>query len=92
MRVVHEPDRKRFLVRLPEGEGELVYEMIDPATIDLRHTGVQPTLQGRGVGAELVSHAFRHARENGLRVVPTCPYVQRWLKDHPEAHDLLVRR
>ncbi len=89
MQVEHEPARKRFLVRLPEGEGELVYDMIDPGTIDLLHTGVQPTLRGRGVAEALVQFAFDHARRNGLRVVPTCPYVRRWLEKHPEVHDVL---
>lgn len=89
MRVEHEPARNRFIVRLPEGEGELVYRMADATTIDLLHTGVQPTLRGRGVAETLVQAAFDHARSNGLRVVPTCPYVQRWLKSHPEAHELL---
>ncbi len=89
MQVVHEPASHRFCVRLPEGEGELTYQMIDAATIDLLHTGVQPTLRGRGVAEALVQAAFDHARANGLRVVPTCAYVQRWLTKHPEVQDLL---
>lgn len=92
MQVDHEPDHKRFIVRLPEGEGEITYEMAGPGTIDLQHTRVQPTLRGRGVAEALVSTAFQYARAKGLRVIPTCQYVQRWLKDHPEQHDLLVQR
>lgn len=92
MQVDHEPDHKRFIVRLPEGTGELTYQMAGPGTIDLQHTGVQSALRGRGVAEALVTTAFKYARDKRLRVIPTCPYVQRWLKDHPEQHDLLVQR
>jgi predicted GNAT family acetyltransferase len=30
-----------------------------------------------------VRHALAYARERGLRVMATCPYVQAWLRRHP---------
>jgi uncharacterized protein len=91
LKVEHEPAKHRFAVHLPEGEGELVYAQPSSQVLDLVHTGVQPTLKGRGVGDALVQAAVAYARDKGMRIVPTCPYVQHWLKSHPEAQDLVVR-
>jgi uncharacterized protein len=83
---------ERFLVELPEGEGELVYHRIAPHTLELVHTEVAPTLRGRGVGEALAEAAIASARAEGLSIVPTCPYVQRWLAKHPEHRDLVITR
>ena len=39
-------------------------------------------------GEVLVRAAFDHARREGLRIRPTCPFVRSWLDDHPEERDL----
>jgi len=82
----------RFLVELPEGHGELVYQPIAPHTLELVHTEVAPGLRGRGVGDALAEAAIAHARKERLSIVATCPYVERWLAKHPEHRDLVVSR
>jgi predicted GNAT family acetyltransferase len=90
MNVENDTTHHRFLVRLPEGEGELIYRQIGPHTIELVHTEVDPKLRGRGVAEALAEAAIEHVRTHGLHVVATCPYVQRWLTIHPEHKDLVV--
>jgi|SRR5689334_5797779 len=80
----------RFVVRLPEGEGELVYKSIPPRTLELVHTEVAPALRGQGVGEALAQGAFAYARAEGMRVVVTCTYVRHWLAKHPEHGDLVA--
>jgi predicted GNAT family acetyltransferase len=92
MNVQNDPEHHRFLVRLPDGEGELIYEQIAPRTLELIHTRVDPALRGHGVAEALAETATAHAREHGLQIIPTCPYVQRWLTKHPEHNDLVVAR
>lgn len=92
MNVENDTAHHRFLVRLPEGEGELVYQQAAPHTLELVHTRVDPVLRGRGVAAALAETAFALARKDVLHVVATCPYVQRWLARHPEQNDLVVSR
>jgi uncharacterized protein len=92
MDVQNDTERHRFLVRLPEGEGELIYTNVGAHTMELVHTGVDPALRGRGVAEALAEAAVRYAREHGLRIIPTCPYVERWLSKHPEHEDLVVVR
>ena len=92
MKVENDIANHRFLVRLPEGEGELIYSQLAPDTLELVHTEVDPKLRGRGVAEAIADAAFEHARAHGMRIVPTCPYVQRWLEKHPEQNDLVTSR
>jgi uncharacterized protein len=75
---------QRFEAHL-DGElaGILEYE-IGLGQIDLIHTEVLPAHDGRGVGSALVRFALDDARRRGLQVIATCPYVQSYLKRHPE--------
>ena len=82
--VRHEPERSRFVADLPEGEAELLYGEFERDVLDLRHTEVPPAGRGQGVGDALVRAALGYARERGARVMATCPYVQAWLRRHPE--------
>ncbi len=84
MTVRHEPHRSRFVVGLPDGEAKLLYAPVGDDVIDLQHTEVPRSGQGQGVGDALVRAALAYAREQELRVMATCPYVQAWLRRHPE--------
>ena len=84
MTVQHDPDQSRFLVALPGGDAQLVYAMFGDDVLNLQHTEVPPSAKGQGVGDALVRHALAYARDRGLRVMATCPYVQAWLRRHPD--------
>lgn len=55
----------------------------------VRHTEVDAAFEGRGVGGALARHVVAAARDAGLRLVPICPFVARWLERHPEHADLV---
>ncbi|HZQ02403.1 MAG TPA: GNAT family N-acetyltransferase [Gaiellaceae bacterium] len=44
----------------------------------------------RGLGAALVRAALDDARDRGFRVVPICPFVEAYVRRHPEDADLVV--
>jgi uncharacterized protein len=56
----------------------------------LMHTEIDPELEGKGLGSELVEGALADIRARGLTVRPLCPFVQAWLRRHPEAADLVA--
>lgn len=56
----------------------------EPGRLILVHTGVPEILGGRGVGGQLVRAAVARADAEALTVVPWCPFVRRWLADHPD--------
>lgn len=57
----------------------------------LTHTEVPEAAEGDGHGGALVRAAFDHARREGLRVVPICPFVAAWVERHPDQADLVDR-
>jgi uncharacterized protein len=87
--VQHREKGRRFTVRTGSGLAYISYERPDDQTIDLQHTVVPEADRGRGVGASLVKAAFNHARENGLRVLATCPFVKAWQEKHPQDQDVV---
>ena len=62
---------------------------LKPGQLVLPHTVVPPAFEGKGVASALARHAFGYARERGLRVVPTCPFMAGWVKKHAEAQDIV---
>jgi predicted GNAT family acetyltransferase len=81
--VQHDPEHSRFFVPLPDGDAELLYAPFSEDILELMHTEVPPSGKGHGVGDALVRAALAYAREQGLEVIATCPYVQAWLRRHP---------
>jgi predicted GNAT family acetyltransferase len=84
--IEHRPGR--FVLRMDGQEAELVYERRGDV-LDNTHTYTPPALRGRELAARLTEAAFAFARDNGLRVVPTCSFVALWVERHPEAQDLV---
>ncbi len=52
------------------------------------HTEVDEAFEGRGVGGVLARAALDDARERGLLVLATCPFIAGWMRRHPEYADL----
>ena len=50
----------------------------------LMHTEVPGELGGHGIGGRLVAAAAGRAAQEGMTVVPLCPFARRWLGRHPE--------
>ncbi|KAF8762557.1 hypothetical protein HU200_009332 [Digitaria exilis] len=72
-RIVWREDAGRF--ETPDGEAFLQYRLPSPAVMDMVHTYVPRSKRGQGVAARLCDAAFAHARDRGMRVVPTCSYI-----------------
>jgi predicted GNAT family acetyltransferase len=48
------------------------------------HTEIEQAFAGRGLGSVLISRALFDTRAAGQRIVPVCPFVKKYLDDHPE--------
>lgn len=88
--VANNPAESRYEV-VVDGEvgGHLAYRQSD-GVIDLHHTVVEPSHRGQGLAGLLAERAFEDAREQGLQVIPSCPFIAGWVPDHPEVADLVV--
>jgi uncharacterized protein len=54
------------------------------------HTEVDPGLRGEGLAEQLVRGALDDVRKRSESIVARCPYVARFVSEHPEYQDLLA--
>jgi uncharacterized protein len=88
--VVDNPDESRFEIRLDgERAGLAAYRLRKDGAIVFLHTEIDDAQEGKGLGGVLVRAALDSARERGLRVVPSCPFVRGWIERHPDYADLV---
>ncbi len=57
--------------------------------MSLVHTEVEPAFQGQHLATQLARYSLDDARKRGLAVLPFCPYINSWIKKHPEYADLV---
>lgn len=88
--ITHDADAGRFEVVVDGSTAFLQYERLDQRTLDYRHTFVPDALRGRGIATALVQFALTHAREQGLRVVPSCPFVAAAIQRNPTYAELVA--
>jgi uncharacterized protein len=68
----------------------LTYRLRDGRLV-LIHTETPAALDGRGIGSALVRAAVDRAQQDGLTLVPLCPFAREWLARHPEeAHRVKI--
>lgn len=92
LEVRHDADRQRFVLPV-EVDGEdkevhLDYRKQGEGVWVYAHTFTPPEARGQGLAGRVVKVALEYAREHDLRVVPSCPYVDEYMKEHPEYQDL----
>lgn len=87
--VADAPERKRFELTV-DGElaGSLAYRS-RKGLLALIHTEVDERFEGQGLGGRLARFALDQARAEGLAVLPFCPFVNAWIKRHPDYVDLV---
>ena len=81
--VVNNPQKRQFEIQLGQEMGLLAYRQ-RPGQIELMHTEVPKSQRGKGIGERIVKFALEYARQNQLEVIPSCRFVQAYLKRHPE--------
>ncbi|MBA3562645.1 MAG: N-acetyltransferase [Gammaproteobacteria bacterium] len=89
MKIEHDEKRRRFVAQIEGGEAVLDYDRVADDTLDYKHTFVPPENRGRGIAGRLVRHALDYARDNDLKVIPTCPFVAAVIGDYPEYEALI---
>ncbi len=89
--VVNNSDQSRYEIR----DGDTLLGFADyqetPDSVVFTHTEVFPGSEGKGVGGALIGAALDDVRARDLKALPICPFVQAYLKRHPEYADLDYR-
>jgi predicted GNAT family acetyltransferase len=83
------PERKRFIATVDDEPAGFIVYRLRPGLLALIHTEVEERFEGHGIGGRLARFALDQARAEGLAVLPFCPFVNDWMKRHPEYVDLV---
>lgn len=81
--ITHYTEKKRFETKLEGAKAFVQYRLMD-GKLDIIHTIVPPAIEGRGIAAALVKHAYDYALQEGLKPLATCSYAVAWLRRHPD--------
>ncbi len=87
--IKHDAEQNRF-VSYVEGYEAVVEYTLKDNVIELYRTFTPPELRGKGVAGKLVKFALEHAKENTLKVIPTCSYVKGYIERHENYKELLA--
>lgn len=85
----HAPERNRFDTEIDGQTCVLDYRLAD-RVMTITRVLVPPPVEGQGIASRLTRFALDHCREQGLSVVPRCPYVAAWIKRHDDYAELVT--
>ncbi|HEU4946443.1 MAG TPA: GNAT family N-acetyltransferase [Kribbella sp.] len=88
--VVDARDQSRYEAHDAEGNlmGFVDYKLSEK-TIAFLHAETLPAYRAQGVAGLIATKSLDDARDAGLRVKPSCPFYQDFLKEHTEYSDLV---
>jgi predicted GNAT family acetyltransferase len=72
-----------------EEDGKRIAEMvisISGNNLTVYHTEVSESLKGKGVSTQLLETMVKYVRDNNLKVIPLCPYVNVQFRRHPDKY------
>jgi predicted GNAT family acetyltransferase len=81
--VVNNKESNRFEINIHEYSSIVPYK-IEDGMITLFHTEVPIELRGLGLATKLAEYALNYAKKNDLEIVPYCPFIRSYIKEHPE--------
>lgn len=74
---------KRFELHTGDLVSIIPYNIKDDM-IGLFHTEVPDALRGRGLATKLALFALNYAKEHQLKILPYCPFIAKYIKEHPD--------
>ncbi len=79
VKIEREDDGKKGRFAIYENDrfaGEITYLWIDETKIEIDHTRIDEAFGGKGYGKQLVMKAVEFAREQGIKILPVCPFAK----------------
>ncbi|MBS7563294.1 N-acetyltransferase [Mucilaginibacter sp. Bleaf8] len=70
--------------------GEMRYTIMPDKQMDIYHTEVDPELQGQHMGEKLVEAGVNYARENDIKISPSCSFARVTFARNKQYQDVLA--
>ncbi|QIK60530.1 N-acetyltransferase [Dysgonomonas sp. HDW5A] len=81
----------RYEFRIGEEIAKIEYIKTNNNEIYLTHTEVPVSLEGRGIGSQLIEKTLQNIELQKLRLVPLCPFVTGYIQKHPDWRRIVMR-
>lgn len=86
--VIHNEDKMRFEVLL-NGEYASIEYRYYKRDMAFMHTTVPEIFRGKGIAGEMARAALDYATKKRLKIMLYCPFVSKYVREHPEYHSLV---
>lgn len=90
--VVNNKRAFKFEISLPNNETAFIEYRWQKGNMVLMRTLVPVSMRGKGMGAYLVKYVLDYVRANDLKVIIYCPFITKYLENHPEYSDLVAKQ
>jgi len=70
--------------------GDMRYMIDQDRQMDIYHTEVDPEIEGQNWGKQLIEAAVNYARENQLKIIPSCTFAKAVFTRHTQYQDVLL--
>tara|TARA_B110000438_G_scaffold293624_2_gene333797 strand:+ start:1523 stop:1798 length:276 start_codon:yes stop_codon:yes gene_type:complete len=91
MDYTYSKENNRFTIKIDEMlVGEINYTFQDDI-LDLLRVYVSPSHRGKSIASKITTWVLKYAKNNHLKIIPTCSYVSHtFLKMNPHFNDLVL--
>lgn len=90
LEIKHDAENQKFFAIIEGKEAYLEYIISDLNIINMIKTYVPPELRGKGIAEKIVNAAFLFAKEKKYKVIPSCSYINTYIKRNPEFENLII--
>lgn len=87
--VVHAPELRRWEIRAGDRLAGFTEYTVKGDRYLFVHTEIDDDFGGQGLGSILARGALDEMRSMGRSLVPVCPFIDGWIRRHPEYDDLV---
>ena len=88
--LINNESGKRFEFTVDGSTAFILYKKIGEKELELFHTEVPESLEGKGVGKALAQKALQYCKTNGIKILPTCPFLAAYIQRHPEWNSIVI--
>lgn len=90
MKIEHDKENGEFQTTINNEKAFLNYRKKSPNTLEYYETFVPENQRGKKIASQLTMEALSYAQENNLKVIPTCSFVNTFVKENHKFDDVIV--
>jgi predicted GNAT family acetyltransferase len=90
VQIEHNKENSEFQTTINSEKSFLNYRKKSADTLEYYETFVPEIHRGKKVASQLATEALNYAQENNLKVIPTCPFINTFVKENNKFDDVIV--